>query len=48
MTQIDTKSIIFIVTTISMILTLTLLNLTVDGFSQTQKYQFSKLIIITK
>jgi hypothetical protein len=34
MTQIDPKSIIFTVTTMSMILTLTLLNLTVDGFSQ--------------
>jgi hypothetical protein len=37
MTQIDPKSIIFTVTTMSMILTLTLLNLTVDGFSQTQQ-----------
>jgi hypothetical protein len=35
MIQIDTKSIIFTVTTMSTILTLTLLNLTVDGFSQT-------------
>ena len=35
MIQIDTKSIIFTVTTMSTILILTLLNLTVDGFSQT-------------
>jgi hypothetical protein len=35
MIQIDTKSIIFTVTTMSTILILTLLNLTIDGFSQT-------------
>ena len=37
MTQIDTKSIILTITTMSTILTLTLLNLTVDGFSQTRQ-----------